>query len=55
VLDPSRFRPSALYVGALGAMKLVAGDTADIASFEPDYLKDFVAKRGGSIFERLPK
>lgn len=55
LLDPSRFRPSALHVGALGVRKLKAGETVDIASFEPDYLKDFVAKRGGSIFERLPK
>ena len=55
VLDPSRFRPSAAHVGALGLMRLAAGGTVDVAAFEPDYLKDFVAERGGSIFERLPR
>ncbi len=55
VLDPVRFRPSAAYVGALGAVKQAAGETVDVAAFEPDYLKDFVAKRGRPIFERLPK
>lgn len=55
VLDPSRFRPSAAHVGTLGLKKLAAGDTVDVAAFEPDYLKDFVAERGGSIFERLPR
>lgn len=55
VLDSGRVRPSAAYVGALGAAKQAAGETADVAAFEPDYLKDFVAKRGGPIFDRLPK
>lgn len=55
VLDPGRFRPSAAHVGTLGAAKLAAGDLADVAAFEPEYLKDFVAKRARPIFERLPK
>ncbi len=55
VLDPGRFRPSAAYVGALGAAKWAAGDLVDVAAFEPEYLKDFVAKRARPIFERLPK
>ena len=55
VLDPARFRPSAALVGRLGATKLAAGDLVDVAAFEPEYLKDFVAKRGRPIFERLPK
>lgn len=55
VLNPVRFRPSAAHVGALGAAKQVAGDFVDVAAFEPEYLKDFVAKRARPIFERLPK
>jgi tRNA threonylcarbamoyladenosine biosynthesis protein TsaB len=55
LLDAGRFRPSAAHVGALGAAKLAAGATVDVAAFEPEYLKDFVAKRARPIFERLPK
>ena len=55
VLDPVRFRPSATLVGACGAAKLAAGEVVDVAAFEPEYLKDFVAKRARPIFERLPK
>jgi tRNA threonylcarbamoyladenosine biosynthesis protein TsaB len=55
VLDPLRFRPSAEFVGQLGVRRLAAGTTVDVAAFEPDYLKDFVAERGRPIFERLPK
>ncbi len=55
VLDPARLRPAAAHVGALGAARLASGETVDVADFEPEYLNAFVAKRGGSIFERLPK
>ncbi|MEM1041753.1 MAG: tRNA (adenosine(37)-N6)-threonylcarbamoyltransferase complex dimerization subunit type 1 TsaB [Bacteroidota bacterium] len=55
VLDPAAVRPSAALVGVLGVRRLAAGQTEDVAAFEPDYLKAFVAKRGSSIFDRLPK
>ena len=54
-LDGVRYRPSALHVGALGQARRDGGQTEDVAAFEPDYLKAFVAKRGGDIFQRLPK
>ncbi len=55
VLSPEEARPSAAAVGALGWARWQAGETVEVAAFEPDYLKAFVAKRGGSIFDRLPK
>lgn len=54
-LSLNELRPSAASVGALGWARWQAGETEDVATFEPDYLKAFVAKRGGSIFDRLPK
>lgn len=55
VLDPARFRPSAAHVGALGWARWQAGQVEDLAAFEPAYLKAFVAKKAGSVFDRLPK
>ena len=55
VLDPARVRPSAAHVGVLGWARWQAGAVEDVARFEPAYLKAFVAKRGGSIFDRLPR
>lgn len=55
VLDPARVRPAAASVGAIGWSRWRAGAVEDVASFEPAYLKAFVAERGGSIFERLPR
>lgn len=54
LLDPSRVRPSAAAVAALGWSRWRAGVVEDVAAFEPAYLRAFVAERGGSIFERLP-
>lgn len=55
VLDPTRVRPAAASVGAIGWSRWRAGAVEDVAAFEPAYLKAFVAERGGSIFERLPR
>jgi tRNA threonylcarbamoyladenosine biosynthesis protein TsaB len=38
-------RPSARTVGVLAEGKLLAGDVEDLASFEPFYLKEFLANR----------
>lgn len=46
--------PSAARVGHFGRDRLAAGQTEDVAAFEPFYLKAFVAKKPKrSIFERL--
>src|SRR5690606_18712725 len=46
-------RPSAAAVARLAAARLAAGQTEDVAAFEPFYLKEFVAKKPkASIFER---
>ena len=55
LLGPAHVRPSAEAVGRLGWARWQAGAVEDVAAFEPAYLKAFVAKRGGSIFERLPR
>lgn len=55
VLDPAVHTPSASWIGRLALPRLENGTVDDPASFEPFYLKEFVAKkRKGSIFERLP-
>lgn len=47
--------PSAGAVARLGAERLSSGDTADVASFEPHYLKEFVARKPATTaFEKLP-
>jgi len=48
-------RPRAEHVGRLGWARWRAGHTEDVAAFEPAYLKAFEARRGGSIFDRLPR
>ena len=55
LLDPARVRPSAAAVGQIGWSRWRSGAVEDVAAFEPAYLKAFVAERGGSIFERLPR
>jgi tRNA threonylcarbamoyladenosine biosynthesis protein TsaB len=55
VLDPDTFPPSAGWVARLALPRLQQGKAADVAAFEPFYLKDFVAKKSNlSAFERLP-
>ncbi len=54
VFPPADVRPSAASVGVLGWSRWRAGETVDVAGFEPEYLKAFVAKRGRPIFDRLP-
>ena len=41
-------------VSALGHHLVAEGKHEDVAQFEPFYLKEFVAKKGGSPFDRLP-
>jgi tRNA threonylcarbamoyladenosine biosynthesis protein TsaB len=53
VLDSSVVRPRAETVGRLGWLQWEGGQVEDVATFEPAYLKEFEARRGGSIFERL--
>jgi tRNA threonylcarbamoyladenosine biosynthesis protein TsaB len=48
-------RPRAELVGRVGWSRYRGGHTEDVAAFEPAYLKAFEARRGGSIFERLPR
>ena len=50
VLSTDLVRPGATAVARLGAALLARGETADVAAFEPDYLKAFVATRPKPIF-----
>lgn len=55
LLEPELHPPSAAWVARLGSHRLAQRAVEDAASFEPFYLKAFVAKkRERSIFERLP-
>lgn len=55
LLPPEHYRPSAAWVARLARTRLAEGRVADVAAFEPFYLKEFVAKKPrGSAFERLP-
>jgi len=55
LLQPALHPPSAAWIARLGLHRLELGMEEDTASFEPFYLKEFVAKkRERSIFERLP-
>ncbi len=46
--------PGAAAVARLGRRKFLAGDVENISTFEPFYLKSFVARRSaGSAFDRL--
>ncbi len=52
--DSSVFAPSAAWVARRGLERMKNGLIEDLASFEPFYLKEFVAKeQKRSIFERL--
>lgn len=55
VLSPLRHRLSATEVARIGWARYRAGAVEDVAAFEPAYLKPFEARRGGSIFDRLPR
>jgi tRNA threonylcarbamoyladenosine biosynthesis protein TsaB len=46
-------KPVILGIAELGLRRLAEHDVEDLAMFEPFYLKDFVAKIGGSPFDRL--
>lgn len=47
--------PSASTVAVVGHERWLRGATEDLASFEPQYLREFVAKKpAGSAFEKLP-
>ena len=45
VLTPPAVAPSAVPVGHLGWRRYQAGQTEDVAAYEPAYLKDYVAKK----------
>jgi tRNA threonylcarbamoyladenosine biosynthesis protein TsaB len=47
------FIPTALSVGALGMARAESGHFDDVQTFEPHYLKDYVAESGKSVFDRL--
>lgn len=49
----AHFVPGAMSVGLIGLERLLQGHFEDPGSFEPRYLKDYVARHGGSMFERL--
>jgi tRNA threonylcarbamoyladenosine biosynthesis protein TsaB len=52
---PSPTLPTATSVGRLGLELHAAHGAADLATFEPFYLKEFVAKKPKrTIFDRLP-
>lgn len=54
---PVRAFPAALDAAALVPIaheRWTAGHTEDVSAFEPIYLKDFVARRARSVYERLP-
>ncbi len=51
--EPSTLKPAVYGVVELGGARLARGEVEDVESFEPFYLKEFVAKKGGSPFDRL--
>lgn len=54
-LSPSAYAPSASAVARLAMKKLALGRVEDVAAFEPNYLKEFVAKKPKqTLFEKLP-
>ena len=55
VLDSTLIKPSAVSVGRLGMVRMERGMVENIATFEPFYLKEFIArKQKKSVFDRLP-
>jgi tRNA threonylcarbamoyladenosine biosynthesis protein TsaB len=54
VLDPKVYRPSAAAVGLLAMDRFKERHFEDLSTFEPAYLKEFVAKKAArSIFDRI--
>lgn len=53
VLAPESYPPSASSVARLGHERWTADATENVATFEPFYLKDFVAQKKRSPLERL--
>jgi tRNA threonylcarbamoyladenosine biosynthesis protein TsaB len=54
ILDTRVYRPSARSVAALARPRLALGEFDDVTTFEPFYLKEFVAKKSvRTAFERL--
>jgi tRNA threonylcarbamoyladenosine biosynthesis protein TsaB len=53
VIAPDDARPAVTGVSALGHELLALKQIEDVAQFEPFYLKAFVARKGGSPFDRL--
>lgn len=45
LLDPQVFAPDAAWVGRLALPRLAQGQTEDPATFEPHYLKEFIARK----------
>ena len=54
ISEPERVR-AILGIAALGWERFEQGTFVDIAAFEPAYLKEFVAKRGASPFDKLSR
>jgi tRNA threonylcarbamoyladenosine biosynthesis protein TsaB len=54
ILPPPLCAPSARWTGRLGLERLKDGAQEDPTTFEPFYLKPFVAKQSRSVFEKLP-
>ena len=54
VLGVEELQPAIHGVSALGHRLIDLGQTEDVALFEPFYLKEFVALKGASPFDRLP-
>lgn len=54
VVSSDSRRPTIEGIVALGSASFGRSDFEDVATFEPHYLKEFVAKKGGSPFDRLP-
>ena len=55
ILPADAFAPDAAAVARLGYARLKRGETEDLATFEPFYLKAFVARKNTrTAFERLP-
>lgn len=46
-------RPDAEAVARLGAEQLAAGKKADLATFEPFYLRTYTPRLGGSVFDKI--
>jgi tRNA threonylcarbamoyladenosine biosynthesis protein TsaB len=54
IVPDSKRRPTIEGMVALGTSSFDGSKFEDVADFEPYYLKEFVAKKAGSPFDRLP-